>query len=655
MEILTPAGDIAGLKTAVNAGADAVYLGLSRFSARARAKNFTVNEYFEGLSYARRYGCRVYIALNVIFEASEIIELCAVLDEIINCPPDAFIITDLAIFEIIAAKFPNSQIHISTQCGVSNIYAARFYKNLGADRVVLARETAFEDIKKIVGIINAEAFIHGASCVCFSGACRLCEYESSGSGNRGTCAQPCREIYEVEYDGVKKIGGYLSAKDICVAQNMEKLDEIGVTAGKIEGRLRRKEYAAEATLIYKRKWLRINTQSNISRLKRIFNRGNFTAGYAFDAAPHNKIEPLVTTHLGETVGKVTAVFEKGGYLYAKVESSYSIKKGDGFKILRSGSEVGGSAVTRAEFLGNGVYVIPVSRGVRKDDIICLTTEAERLKELAQLPSPAIAEYYEIFKAEITLAAKIGEPLEIDYIFGSGSNEPIYGSLISDYVVDKAKTQQREITNESFEISNPSPYIIDKLILDKDRTAFIPSSAFNELRKRLKANFEDLYLSKYALMHNVIARNNARNEFNLAPKVDNIAKCQLVYLPANMTGADFEWLNKATSGADRVLVANNIGAVQYSRENGVPYVVGKSLNMSETVAQKYFPDSSGVYENEEVMTLSHCPYSAFTGRECRDCAYSELKKMTFTNIRNGNRYSPRRIRLSGCRFELLPQK
>ncbi|MDR3217207.1 MAG: U32 family peptidase [Clostridiaceae bacterium] len=432
-EILAPAGNFAMLERAVAFGADAVYLGLKSFNARGKVGNFDPQELSEAIKLCRFFGVRLYVALNTMIFERDLEAVRAIVQRLAEAGVDGVIAADIGVVSLLNEFAPNLPIHISTQAGVSTAFAARFFRKLGADRVVLARETLLEDIKSISensknneilaretllediksipengknndilareillediksiseAGLETEVFAHGALCVCFSGACLLsADIERGASGNLGSCLQLCRLPYTVRLGSVEKRGYFLSTADLCMISKIKKLCEAGVSALKIEGRARRKEYAAEAVLAYRhavdadtegnnfnknkgKKGANIefsNTNSRLksacnggdndvnfecdktlSRLKRAYNRGDFTQGYAFENGAENIMFPHVQSHTGERVGRVLRVFKRSGYAFAEVESFHEIVKGDGFKITRDGLEVGGSDVTGVE-------------------------------------------------------------------------------------------------------------------------------------------------------------------------------------------------------------------------------------------------------------------------------------------------------------------
>ena len=349
VEILAPAGNIECARAALNAGADAIYLGYSSFSARAGAENFGDDELKEIVREAHLYGAKVYAAMNTLVKDGELSEFISALLKVWNAGADAIIMQDIFLGRAVKSAYPEIELHLSTQAGVCNESGALFAKKCGFSRVILARETKIEDIKKIAKIIETEAFVQGALCTCFSGQCYFSSFAGGWSGNRGRCKQPCRKKYAYDRAGAEK-GYALSLSDLSLGKAAKMLAEAGVKSFKIEGRMRRKEYVAAATLYYDKifRGAEADEISNaLSDLKRAYNRGNYTAGLAF-GQDKRFLSPFVQGHIGEKIGVVKVV--NGKYF---VETRENFSAGDAFKILRDKKEVGGAVFAGAR-AGSGV-------------------------------------------------------------------------------------------------------------------------------------------------------------------------------------------------------------------------------------------------------------------------------------------------------------
>ena len=279
-ELLAPAGKWEALVAAVQNGADAVYLGEQSFSARKNAANFTWEEIGEAARYCHVRGVRVYLALNTLIAENELKMFEQSVKKASNAGVDALIIQDLGAAEIARSVCPDMPIHASTQMTASNLWDVKALMEKGFRRIVLSRELSEKEIRHIYDNTNAEleAFSHGALCISFSGKCLMSSFIGGRSGNRGMCAQPCRQCY---VSGSKK-GYLLSPRDLCLADDLEKMYSAGVRSFKIEGRMKSPEYVATVTGIY-RKYL--DSFAPLSgedekKLEKIFVRGDgFTKAY----------------------------------------------------------------------------------------------------------------------------------------------------------------------------------------------------------------------------------------------------------------------------------------------------------------------------------------------------------------------------------------
>ena len=282
MEILAPAGSMDVLHAAVQSGADAVYIGGTEFSARRSAANFTISQIAEAVRYCHLRGAKLHVAANILVKEKEKQAFLDYVGKLNDLGIDAVIIQDIGMASAVRKCYPDLPLHASTQMTVTNLSGALFLQNIGFSRIVLARELSKEVIKKICdGIkIETEVFAHGALCMSYSGQCLMSSIIGGRSGNRGMCAQPCRLPYELD----KKSGYFLSPKDLSMIDHLTELSEIGVTSLKIEGRLKRKEYVAAVTGIYKKyeKSGKKPTADDKNALLSAFNRSGFTDGYFAD-------------------------------------------------------------------------------------------------------------------------------------------------------------------------------------------------------------------------------------------------------------------------------------------------------------------------------------------------------------------------------------
>lgn len=250
-ELLAPAGNYECFLAAIHAGADAVYLAGKQFGARAAADNFSQDELIRAIRYAHLFGRRVYMTVNTLLKDDELDGLCEYLSPYVNVGLDAVIVQDLGVLSVIKRQFPQLAVHCSTQMTITDEWGVRLAKELGAVRVVPARELSINEIrqmKQACPAMELECFVHGAMCYCYSGQCLMSSMIGGRSGNRGACAQPCRLPYDMETAGKTYP---LSLKDLCAVQLIPELIEAGIDSFKIEGRMKNAEYCAGVTAVYR--------------------------------------------------------------------------------------------------------------------------------------------------------------------------------------------------------------------------------------------------------------------------------------------------------------------------------------------------------------------------------------------------------------------
>lgn len=262
-ELLAPAGTLEKLKFAVQYGADAVYIAGKQYGLRAFAGNFSKEEMAEGVAFAHSRGVKVYVTVNIFAHNEDFVEMEAYLQELLQLQVDAILVSDPGILRLAREKVPELPIHISTQANTTNWSAVQFWKELGAERVVLARELSLLEIKEIKEKVDVEleTFVHGAMCISYSGRCLLSSYMADRNSNKGECAQACRwnynlveekrpnEFYPIQED---ERGSYVfNSQDLCLLPHLPELIEAGICSLKIEGRMKSAYYVATITRAYR--------------------------------------------------------------------------------------------------------------------------------------------------------------------------------------------------------------------------------------------------------------------------------------------------------------------------------------------------------------------------------------------------------------------
>lgn len=287
VEILAPAGSYESLQAAVSAGADAVYIGGSRFGARAYANNLDEEHMLAAIDYVHLHGKKIYLTVNTLLKDEEIEQLYDYLLPYYKQGLDAVIVQDVGVFQFVKENFPDLPIHVSTQMTVTNEAGAAFFKECGAERIVPARELSLEEVRKMkkeTGL-EIECFVHGALCYCYSGQCLLSSMIGGRSGNRGQCAQPCRLPYSI---GKGQPQDILSLKDMCTIEMIPDLIEAGIDSFKIEGRMKQPEYVYTVVSMY-RKYVDLYLKygrkeyfvekNDLKKLQGIYRRRGYCEGY----------------------------------------------------------------------------------------------------------------------------------------------------------------------------------------------------------------------------------------------------------------------------------------------------------------------------------------------------------------------------------------
>ncbi|MCI5853128.1 MAG: DUF3656 domain-containing protein [Firmicutes bacterium] len=313
-ELLAPAGNMEALRAAVSNGCDAVYLGLEKFGARAYSDNFTIESLAEAIDYAHLRDVKIYVTMNTIVFEDEIADMEEQLEQLNAIGVDGIIVQDLAVFDYVAGNFVDMEVHCSTQMGIDDLEGTLLFKEMGADRVVMAREVDIADVKQIrkAAKIPIEVFVHGALCVSYSGNCLMSGLIGYRSGNRGRCVGSCRKPYELldRETGLSFGTSYLlSMKDLNTIDHIEELKSIDSL--KIEGRMKEPAYVANVVKRYREALDGDIRQTDKDALQKTFNR-TYTEGYMFGEEPGNITNIQRPNNFGYEIGKVKGSY-KGMY------------------------------------------------------------------------------------------------------------------------------------------------------------------------------------------------------------------------------------------------------------------------------------------------------------------------------------------------------
>ena len=356
-ELLSPAGDLEKLKTAIRFGADAVYLAGKSFGMRAAAGNFTFSEMRAGIAYAHERGVRIYVAVNTAPRSDEYAHLEAYLDELLELAPDALIVGDLGVLSCVRRRLPSMPIHVSTQANVVSAESALAFAALGAERIVLSRELSLSEIEKIrmslPANVEIETFVHGAMCVSYSGRCLLSNYLSGRDAGHGACTQPCRWHYKAhlieekrpnEPIPIEETEGetfFMSSRDLSMIAHVPALCRAGISSFKIEGRMKSAYYVAAVTNAYRMAidaYLAGDDRYDPAWGREVdsVSHREYDTGFYFDS-PHTR--PMVTEKDGYLrekayIGRVISYDENTKT--ALVEQKNKVSVGDAIELLTPG-------------------------------------------------------------------------------------------------------------------------------------------------------------------------------------------------------------------------------------------------------------------------------------------------------------------------------
>lgn len=714
MENLAPAGNWDALRSAVAAGADAVYLGYAAYSARAGAGNFDEQQLRDAVRFAHLHHVRVHVTVNTLIKDGEMAGVVDVLRLLSEIRVDAVLVQDLGVLRMARRCFPDLPIHASTQMAIHNATGVRFCRNQGMTRAVLARECSAAEIALAAKEdIEIEVFGHGAQCVAVSGECLFSSVVGGRSGNRGRCAQPCRLLYT--YRG--KTAAWLSPRDVCMRDDLPELNKAGVASIKLEGRLKRPEYVATIANSYRNAidamdngHFRKADEAEMTGLRQIFSRGGFMRGYAMGAEDAGVIDPARVSHGGVKIGKVE--FAAGNM--ARVRLERNLDDGDGLQIRTAqgdaeliyaghDTEAGQIAVVRLR---------PDIRTKAGDEVYRLTSE-KQLQWARSLVIPAIP-------ADMALIAYPGKPLALTMTDGE-SSVTVTGDTVAPA---QSRAMSEEDARRSLGKLSDTPFSLRTLTV-QTAGAFVPVSALNQLRREA---CQQLAEARIAAFTRKAGREETADDliYPDTPDAPSMAIVRtreqadamqgaadlLVWYPEDFRVDALEsglrdmpdgvWLQLPTVCEEKTLdllyafVQRNAGklggivlgsvgqlgctwnvpmgagsgipvmnrrAAQFLLEQGCRFVTASSeLSGAElrTLMQNHPPVVVPAYGREQLMLLHHCPARAYLGltkghAACRMCdqhSPDALAGQTLTD-RRGTVYPLLRQRLpEGCLVRLM---
>ena len=495
-ELLAPAGDWDCLRAAVANGADAVYFGLARFNARLRAQNFTQDELPRVVAFCHQHGVKAYVTLNTLVFTAELDNVEGYLRALSRAGVDALIVQDIGLVRLARSVVPDLPIHASTQMTITSPEGVAFARELGVERVVLARELSLRELEKFPGPGEAaslplEVFVHGALCVAYSGQCLTSESLGRRSANRGECAQACRMPYELIVDGeVRDLGDkryLLSPQDLAAVAEIPALLERGVVSFKIEGRLKSPEYVAAVCQVYRKaldaalgeRQHRL-TAGEKYQLEMTFSRGLFTGW--MHGVDHQR---LVSARFGKKRGPLIGRIREVGADFLMVDGDMPIKAGDGV-VIDTGGDINneqGGRVWQVQgrklfFERNKIIFAAVNTG----DRVWKTDDPDLNKRLVQSFAGRINPRKRL-SVDLTLRGKSGAPLVIE-ARSQNSHVPIRLSSKITLMAARTAPLTTERLREHLGRFGEQPFALRELNMEFEDDLILPIAELNRLRRLL---------------------------------------------------------------------------------------------------------------------------------------------------------------------------
>lgn len=652
MELLAPAGSMTACRAALANGADSVYLGGKNFSARHSAENFSYDELRRVLFYAHSQNKKVYLTVNTLLDQRELESALHYIAEFYREGLDAVIIQDLGLLKALRQVLPDLALHASTQMTVHNSQGCRLLAGQGVRRVVLARELSAGDmarIKQESGDLELEAFVHGALCYSYSGQCLFSSMVGGRSGNRGRCAQPCRLSYQLVDSGHKRIsfpgqtGPYLlSLSDLCLIDQLPVLKACGVDSLKIEGRMKRPEYVAVVTRVYREaldcldgfKTAEYQDQGR-NDLFKIFNR-TLSRGY-FNVNEKGLLSSQRPNNRGVLVGRIIDQDTEGN---AQIKLTGPISEEDGLEVwVKSGKTpavfvknlfLGGKPVKRAE--AGQVVSLKLNGRASAGDRVFKTHDGQLIARTKESYSNEKEQYIPL---KIEARLQQGQPLSLKFIDQDGYSASVQTTSLAQPAQKHALDDV--VMHDKLSRLGHTPFILNELKLTQIEPLMVPFSEINEARRQgvekllalRKASYSrndvDPVVLTSAINKALKSRVKSKARSRLSVRVNGLEEAQAalkagagrVYLGLEGLGSrkspssqevreiiklaqsqgqemipalpriqkpgELEEFNYLTEAGYHRLLAGNLGAIQWCLDNDIPVLADFSLNVFNPVS------------------------------------------------------------------------
>ncbi|MBR2264185.1 MAG: U32 family peptidase [Firmicutes bacterium] len=477
-ELLSPAGNMECLKSAVAAGCNAVYFGGTRFNARHGASGFDIPAMREAVHYTRLHDVKTLLTVNTLVKETEWKDFTASMEQMAETGIDGVIVQDLGVADHIRKQYPWIALHGSTQMSVHSPDGVRFLEDLGFQRVVLARELSLEDVRKIREStkIELEVFIHGAMCYSVSGQCLMSSFIGGRSGNRGMCAQPCRLAYQA---ADRRPAYLMDMKDMCTLDILPEIVSCGVDSLKIEGRLKSPEYVFGVTSGYRAALDHVLSDDVLAERKQemaqLFNRGGFSRGY-WVRSKDSMIEAESPKHQGLKIGKVSEI--RGNRIY--ISSDTLMHAQDVLEIRTERPPFPSYQLQERNLTEDGKSAwITLDRKVRKGQEVYRLIDSALLRRFSDQEEP---------KRPIVLSAEFIEGRNARLT--ASCNETcvtVEGSRVETAL---ERSMEEEMIRRSLMKTGGTPFIPEEIRIRIEGSIFVPVSALNDLRRRALTALED---------------------------------------------------------------------------------------------------------------------------------------------------------------------
>lgn len=696
IELLAPAGDYQSFVQSINNGADAIYLSLDKFGARAYATNFTLEEVKELIKTAHLLNVKIYVTVNTLIKDNEMEECLQLVKALYQANCDAILVQDLGLAYLCRNLFPNLALHASTQMDVNTIEKAKELKNLGFTRIVLARELSIEEIKKIKENVDIEieVFAHGALCMSYSGNCYMSSFIGKRSGNRGRCAGACRQKYQLikNDNNIGNDNYYLSLNDLNTYKRIDEFINAGVDSIKLEGRVKRSEYVGLVTRIYRNA---IDKKENIDadyKLQEMFNRGS-TCGFVFNDKNANLSNINYPNHIGVNVGKV--VKANKNYVFIKLDSlnkNDTLELGDSIRIYDNNDEDG---ITLSKIdVYNDKYDLLKNKKATYNSIIGIHVHKDLKVGMKVVKTSTKSLMDEFSETNIT------KKVPIQALIYSKNNKlglelrykddciNVKVNELSDVELQEAKSDNLERIKAQINKFNDTYFYLNEIDV-KMNNAFMNVSKINELRRNATKLLEEKIIearAKYLhdeIIINKIKFNSIKNEYDdnikLYVKVhnkDQYEACKKLNVEYILTDNelikdldDIIYINdrlednngicEKLSLSSPYLNVFNCFSAHYMRMKGVN-IVGVSIEASRDEInnliynyKKYYKEDINLliecYGRVESMIMKHClinKYYNYKSKNCMECVNNQYY------LKDKMNYKFPLIRSNNCNLKLL---